>query len=192
MPSFFGSSGPSDTRRSGRKVATLVMPRETRRDEEKHEPNTLAAKTTVAAPSLEFRTGSSRFASATQNGAGPHRSAMADPLPPAGTGREVGRFVFWSGIGVDPGPEVREWLRRHGGFHLKAFDIWGVAAALVGRFDRFAGPAAKAERLEPYEPDVSRRPWVLTVGQRCVRESRTYNDYAHLQGVDLGGSTTTR
>jgi hypothetical protein len=96
--------------------------------------------------------------------------------------------VFWSGIGVDPGPEVREWLRRHGGFHLKAFDIWGVAAALVGRFDGFAGPAAKVACPEPYEPEVSRRAWVRAVGQRCVRESRTHNHYAHLQGVDLGGS----
>ena len=190
MPSFFGSSGPSDTRRSGRKVATLVTPRETRRRRGETQSQTRwPTKTTVAAPSLEFRALCS-FAPLRPPRMAPVRTDphMADPLPPAGTGREVGRFVFWSGIGVDPGPEVREWLRRHGGFHLKAFDIWGVAAALVGRFDRFAGPAAKAERLEPYEPDVSRRPWVLAVGQRCVRESRTYNHYAHLQGVDLGGS----
>ena len=114
---------------------------------------------------------------------------MADPRPPAAAGREVGRHVFWTGLAVDPRPEVREWLRRHGGFCLPAFDIWGVAGGLVRGSDSFAGPAAKANSLEPYEPDVSRRPWVRAVGQRCVRESRTRNHYAHLQGVDLGGST---
>jgi hypothetical protein len=113
---------------------------------------------------------------------------MADPLPPAEIGREVGRLVFWTGLGVDPAPDVREWLRRHGGFHLAAFDVWGVAGALANRSDHFAGPVAKVTGLEPYEPDVSRRPWVRAVGQRCVRESRTHNGYAHLQGVDLGGS----
>ena len=188
MPSFFGSSGPSDTRRSGRKVATLVAPRETRPDKEQPDTNATATESTAPAQGPGRRSALVRPAPAKHNGSGPHRSAIPDPLPPPGTGREVGRFVFWTGIGVDPGAEVREWLRRHGGFHLAAFDLWGVAATLAGRSDRFAGPAAKSMRLEPYEPDVSRRPWVLAVGQRCARESRTHNHYAHLQGVDLGGS----
>ena len=188
MPSFFGSSGPSDTRRSGRKVATLVAPRKTKDDEDQPEMGASATQSTAPAECPDRGNVLVRPAPANHNGSGPHRCDMPDPLPPAGAGREVGRFVFWTGIGVDPGAEVREWLRRHGGFHLAAFDIWGVAAALVSRSDRFAGPAAKANRLEPYEPDVSRRPWVLAVGQRCVRESRTHNHYAHLQGVDLEGS----
>jgi hypothetical protein len=79
-------------------------------------------------------------------------------------------------------------LRRHSGFNLPAFDIWGATAALASRPDNFAGPAATVAGMEPYEPDVSRRPWVRAVGQRCVRESRTHNHYAHLQGGDCGVS----